>query len=210
MDAVFQNSQNNTGVEANRSASYPNRLEALEAPMRSFLYLLFTSTALLALTGNVVVIVVERLGTRSAKNLRKFLTNLAVSDILFGVVCIPFSYTNFMLHYWMFPVWLCPLTQFVQVMSVTVTTFTLTVIGLERSAFGFRWLPLIISLFRYLVILFPLSEKIHWLTDKCNAILIFGWIFGALLALYPTVCRDSRMAFIQSNHSIVLLYSKIK
>ena len=134
MDAVYLNSQNITGVDSNASEvkPYPTRMEALEAPGRMFLYFVFTTTALLAFTGNVVVIIVERYGTRSAKNLRKFLTNLAISDVLFGVICVPVSYTDFMLLRWIFPNWLCPLTQFVQVVSVFVTTFTLTVIGIER------------------------------------------------------------------------------
>jgi Na+/H+ antiporter NhaA len=89
-------------------------------------------TSCLAFFGNVVVIIVEIFGKRSAINLRKFLINLAVSDILVGVFCVPFTYTDFMLGRWIFPFWLCPTAQFVQVLSVFVTAFTLTVIGIER------------------------------------------------------------------------------
>jgi hypothetical protein len=64
--------------------------------------------------------------------LRKFLINLAVSDILFGVFCVPFTYTDVLLGRWIFPLWLCPTAQFVQILSVFVTSFTLTIISIER------------------------------------------------------------------------------
>jgi hypothetical protein len=99
---------------------------------RLFYEIIFTLIALLAFVGNSVVIVVEFYGKKTAKNLRKFLINLAVSDVLIGVFSVPFVYTDFMYGIWIFPNWLCPLSQFIQIISVFVTAFTLTVIGIER------------------------------------------------------------------------------
>lgn len=109
-----------------------NRLEAFGSSMQLFLFYLYSLTSLLALIGNLTVIFVECFGRRSALNLRKFLINLAISDILLGVFCVPFTYTDFMLGRWIFPHWLCPIAQFIQVLSVFVTAFTLTFIGVER------------------------------------------------------------------------------
>ena len=109
-----------------------NSLEAFGSSMQLFLFYLYSLTSLLALIGNLTVIFVECFGRRSALNLRKFLINLAISDILLGVFCVPFTYTDFMLGRWIFPHWLCPIAQFVQVLSVFVTAFTLTFIGVER------------------------------------------------------------------------------
>lgn len=134
MDPVWLNDQNITEPDSNISHPhpYPQRLEALDSPMRAFLICLYSVTSLLAFTGNIVVVVVEIFGKRSAKNLRAFLINLAISDILVGVFSVPFTYTDFMLGRWIFPFWLCPFAQFVQLLSVFVTAFTLTVIGIER------------------------------------------------------------------------------
>ena len=109
-----------------------NRLEAFGSSMQLFLFYVYSLTSLLALIGNLTVIFVECFGRRSALNLRKFLINLAISDILLGVFCVPFTYTDFMLGRWIFPHWLCPIAQFIQVLSVFVTAFTLTFIGVER------------------------------------------------------------------------------
>jgi hypothetical protein len=135
MDPIWLNSQNITAeriFNESTNITYPDRLEAFDTPMRTFLVCLYSMTSCLAFFGNVVVIIVEIFGTKSAANLRKFLINLAVSDILVGVFCVPFTYTDFMLGRWIFPLWLCPTAQFIQVLSVSVTIFTLTVIAIER------------------------------------------------------------------------------
>jgi hypothetical protein len=135
MDPIWLNDQNITSSDiTNKSTdtSHSGQLEALDAPMRVFLVCLYSTTSCLAFFGNVVVIIVEIFGKRSAINLRKFLINLAVSDIMIGVFCVPFTYTDFMLGRWIFPFWLCPTAQFVQILSVFVTAFTLTIISIER------------------------------------------------------------------------------
>ena len=46
--------------------------------------------------------------------------------------CIPFTYTNYMLGKWVFPLFLCPIIGFVQTTSVTVSIWTLVAIGIDR------------------------------------------------------------------------------
>jgi len=137
MDPIWLNDQNITATRISSlndsfEDTYSDKLEALDAPMRTFLVCLYSATSFLAFLGNVIVIIVEIFGKRSAMNLRKFLINLAISDILVGVFSVPFTYTDFMLGRWIFPFWLCPVAQFVQILSVFVTAFTLTIIGIER------------------------------------------------------------------------------
>lgn len=105
---------------------------AVSLSVQKFLITLYTSTAVLAFIGNLIVILVMKISRRCAKNLRKFLINLAISDLLVGVICVPFSYTYFMLRRWVFAPLLCPVSQFVLLTSGFVTAFTLTSIGIER------------------------------------------------------------------------------
>lgn len=98
-----------------------------------FLIMLYSCTSFLALIGNLTVIIVELYGNESSPNIRKYLINLAVADIILGVLCVPFTYTDFMLGQWIFPNWLCPTAQFVQLLSAFVTSLTLTIIGVERQ-----------------------------------------------------------------------------
>lgn len=68
-------------------------LELLDSPTRTSLVILYSTTSVIAFVGNLIVIIVETFGRRSAANLRKFLINLAISDILFAVFSVPFTYT---------------------------------------------------------------------------------------------------------------------
>ena len=139
MDPLWLNNNNITSTDQIHNETFEkysfqiNRLEALGSSMQLFMFFLYSLTSILALVGNLTVIIVEIFGKRSALNLRKFLINLAISDILLGVFCVPFTYTDFMLGRWIFPSWLCPAAQFIQILSVFVTAYTLTIIGIERQ-----------------------------------------------------------------------------
>ena len=139
MDPLWLNNNNITSTDQIHNETFEkysfqiNRLEALGSSMQLFMFFLYSLTSILALIGNLTVIIVEIFGKRSALNLRKFLINLAISDILLGVFCVPFTYTDFMLGRWIFPSWLCPAAQFIQILSVFVTAYTLTIIGIERQ-----------------------------------------------------------------------------
>ncbi|UXI18552.1 isoleucine-tRNA ligase [Sarcoptes scabiei] len=146
-----------------------------------FLILIYSLTSFLALIGNITVIVVEICGKESAQNIRKYLINLAISDITIGVLCVPFTYTDFMLGQWIFPHWLCPTAQFVQLLSVFVTSSTLTFIGIER----------------YMATLHPFSSIHHWLENHTHIMLGLTWVFGILYAFIPfenTATRSFQMA----------------
>lgn len=132
MDPVWAANNNVSLVVFNNDSAAIQPLEALGPPGQFFLVTLYSLTSFLAFVGNVIVIFVEVFGKRSARTLRKFLINLAISDILIGVFVVPFIYTDFMLGRWIFPHSLCPLSYFVQVSAVFVTAFTLTTIGVER------------------------------------------------------------------------------
>jgi hypothetical protein len=72
-------------------------IEALSPSWQIILVILYTLTAILALIENLIVVFVQANGRRFETLIRKSLINLAVSDILLGVLCVPFVYTDFML-----------------------------------------------------------------------------------------------------------------
>ena len=76
---------------------------------------LYTTTTLLAVTGNVTVIVVLSVGRRSRTDLRAFLINLAVADLTMAIFCMPFTFTFTMLHDWIFGAAMCTIVLFLQV-----------------------------------------------------------------------------------------------
>ncbi len=65
-------------------------------------------------------------------HLKIYLINLAVTDMSKAVFSVPFNYTDAMYGYWRFPLFLCPLSQFMNICTICVSIFTLTAIGIER------------------------------------------------------------------------------
>lgn len=123
----------NTNINAsNNSASQLPSLEALEPPYQVFLAVLYSLTAVIAFVANFIAATVLAAKKYSSPELRKYLMNLAFADILMALFSIPFSYTDFMYGRWIFPLFLCPLTQFIQVVSVCVSIYTIIAIGIER------------------------------------------------------------------------------
>jgi Na+/H+ antiporter NhaA len=130
--SLIESFVNQSFIENETDDCFQPPLEKVNYGFKIFLVILYSVTSIVSLLGNLTVIIVEMFGKQSAHNLRKFLINLAVSDIIIGVVCVPFSYTDVMLGRWIFFDWMCPAAQFTQLLSVFVTAFTLTVIGVER------------------------------------------------------------------------------
>ncbi len=115
--------------------SYSNKLPPLEA-CDSLKEILLTSlyllTSLISFSGNLISIIVLIVGKRSSRELKKFLINLSVSDILMALFSIPFTFTDFMLGRWVLPSILCPFAQFITIFSLCASVGTLTVIAVER------------------------------------------------------------------------------
>lgn len=108
-------------------------LDALEFwPYQVILIILYSATAFLSLASNLITIIVLLKGDRISSELWKYLINLSVSDIAMSLFSIPFTYTGFMLNRWIFPTQLCPIVNFAQTLSVFVSVWTLTIIGIDR------------------------------------------------------------------------------
>lgn len=106
--------------------------ELANKEVQIFLSILYSGTAALSLFGNLLSILILQRGRRSSRDLRLFLINLSASDILMAICSIPFTYTTFILGRWVFTPMLCPLVQSSQVLSVLVSIYTLTIIGIDR------------------------------------------------------------------------------
>ena len=125
---------NNISLEndVNNTRNVPP-LEALPFwPFQVILIVLYSATAIISLSFNIISIIVMSKSSRLTTEIWKFLINLSVSDITMAIFSIPFTYTGFMLGRWIFPPILCPIVQFAQLCSVFVSVWTLTLIGFER------------------------------------------------------------------------------
>lgn len=144
-DGLEENSTTNFSLEPSteRGVGVDGDGGGLSREFQLVLIGLYTVTALLSIVGNLIVIVVFAVGKRSRSDLRIFLFNLAVSDLIMASFCMPFTFTTTMLHHWVFGPVMCPLVLFMQMVSVTASVGTSTAIAVDR----------------YIVVAYPLQAR---------------------------------------------------
>ncbi|XP_068461520.1 neuropeptide FF receptor 1 like 2 [Clinocottus analis] len=124
----------------------------------------YFSIFLLCMVGNILVclIVLENRRMRTVTNL--FILNLAISDLLVGIFCIPTTLVDNLITGWPFSNIVCKMSGFVQGMSVSASVFTLVAISVER--------------FRCIV--YPLQPKPSILVAKAAIMLIWMLALGIM------------------------------
>jgi hypothetical protein len=90
---------------------------------------------IMSLVGNGLLcqLLVQQKDKKKHTSYRILLFNLAISDVLTTVFCIPFAVIpNNLLHYWPFGVAMCRFTAFMQTYAVMLNSFTLIGLAIER------------------------------------------------------------------------------
>lgn len=93
----------------------------------------YTLVALVGIFGNYLLLYVI-CRTRKMHNVTNFfIGNLAFSDMLMCATCVPFTLAyGFNPHGWVFGRFMCYLVYLIQPVTVYVSVFTLTAIGVDR------------------------------------------------------------------------------
>ncbi|XP_062239690.1 cholecystokinin receptor type A [Platichthys flesus] len=135
--------------------------------VRIFLYSLIF---LLSVVGNslIVAVLVRNRRMRTVTNL--FLLSLSISDLMVSLVCIPFTLIPNLMRDFVFGAGMCKLVMYFMGVSVSVSTFNLVAISLER----------------YSAICNPLTSR-SWQTKSHAAKVITAtWVASSILMLpYP-------------------------
>lgn len=145
------------------------------------LLLLYVPSICLCIVGNALAIIVFIRGHRSRSDIRNFFVCLSTADLLVGLFCQPFTFVHMYSGEWLFPLWLCPIVLFLQLLSVTVSVATNMVIGMDRL-----WM-----------ILVPLRSRIT--KSRSTLVIAIIWcLSGMLSSVQLFVARaepvDKRMA----------------
>ncbi|ROI16539.1 Neuropeptide FF receptor 2 [Anabarilius grahami] len=137
-------------------------------PTAALFTLAYLFIFLLCLMGNglVCVIVLRNRHMRTVTNI--FILNLAVSDLLVGIFCIPTTLVDNLITGWPFSNMICKLSGLVQGMSVCASVFTLVAIAVDR--------------FRCIV--YPFKPKLTLFVAKVSIGTI--WLL-ALTIMFPSV-----------------------
>ncbi|GBL82551.1 Cholecystokinin receptor [Araneus ventricosus] len=123
---------------------------------------------ILAVTGNVLVILTLLVNKRMRTVTNVFLFNLAISDFLLGVFCMPFTLTGVLYREFLFGSALCKLIPYFQAVSVSVSAWTLVSMSVER----------------YFAICHPLKSRKWQTLSHAYKMIALVWI-GSLLCMLP-------------------------
>ncbi|XP_076330410.1 cholecystokinin receptor-like [Tachypleus tridentatus] len=116
----------------------------------------------------MLVIITLAINKRMRNVTNVFLINLAVSDLLLGVFCMPFTLAGALLREFVFGAAMCRLIPYFQAVSVSVNAWTLVAMSVER----------------YYAICHPLKSR-EWQTlSHANRMILIVWI-GSLLFMLP-------------------------
>uniref|UniRef100_A0A8C1QN31 Neuropeptide FF receptor 1 n=1 Tax=Cyprinus carpio TaxID=7962 RepID=A0A8C1QN31_CYPCA len=158
LNSTLQNDYANNSNVTNHTGItyYPYYQHSL--PVAAALTVAYLFIFLLCMVGNglVCLIVLENRRMRTVTNL--FILNLAVSDLLVGVFCIPTTLVDNLITGWPFTNTVCKMSGLVQGMSVSASVFTLVAIAVDR--------------FRCIV--YPFQPKLTLLVAKVTIVMIWG------------------------------------
>lgn len=136
----------------------------------------YTTIVVVAVGGNLTVCYVVFAYQRLRTVTNYFIVNLAISDILMAVICIPFTFiANLLIGYWPFGAAMCPLVHYLQVVTVLLSAFTLVAISLDR----------------FVAIICPLRQKLT--ARQACVVIIAIWVLSLLVPLPVAVL--SRMHY---------------
>ena len=129
------------------------------------LSVLYTFTTFFSVVGNFLVIIVFVKGRHSKTDLRPYLINLAVADLIMAIFCMPFTFGDAVFRSWIFTAPMCPIVIFMQTLSVAASVFINVAIGIDR----------------FVVVTFPLLSKGS--KRRTKFIIIAIWIVSLAVSL---------------------------
>ncbi|NXF42357.1 CCKAR protein, partial [Nyctibius bracteatus] len=147
----------------------------LDLTVRVLLYALIFA---LSVCGNALVVAVLLLNRRLRTVTNSFLLSLALSDLLLALCCMPFTLVPNLMGTFVFGEAVCKLMAYLMGISVSVSTFSLVAIAIER----------------YSAICNPLQSRVWQTRSHACRVIASTWLLSALLMLPYAVYSTTRPA----------------
>jgi len=164
-DCIYDDDHDDVQALYDYYASMMLLMTGLPRAYKIILIILYTLTMLLSVVGNVLAIAAFIVShAHSQTDLRWYLVNLAVADLIMALFCMPFTFTFTMLGDWVFSAPMCPVVLFFQMVSVTASVFTSVAIGVDR----------------FWVVFYPLRSRIT--SSRAPVVIGSIWIAAAALS----------------------------
>ncbi|XP_053169137.1 neuropeptide FF receptor 1 isoform X2 [Hemicordylus capensis] len=163
------------------------------SPVAAMFIIAYLFIFFMCMIGNMLVcfIVVKNRQMRTVTNV--FILNLAISDVLVGIFCMPTTLVDNLITGWPFNIFMCKMSGLVQGMSVSASVFTLVAIAVER--------------FRCIV--YPFRQKLT--LRKALITIVIIWVLALIImcpsAVTLTVTRNEYHFMLDAYNNSYPLYS---
>nr|XP_050860932.1 tachykinin-like peptides receptor 99D isoform X2 [Vespula vulgaris] len=155
--SIYENDINSTNLEKENQFILPWWRQMIWS-------LLFAGMIIVATGGNLIVIWIVLAHKRMRTVTNYFLVNLSIADAMVSTLNVTFNYIYMLNSHWPFGTLYCKICQFVAVLTICASVFTLMAISIDR----------------YMAIVNPLRPRMGRRATLCVAVVI--WIVGAILS----------------------------
>ncbi|XP_053949839.1 allatostatin-A receptor-like [Anastrepha ludens] len=166
-------------------------IDPLERVVSTIVPVFFGIIGLAGLLGNalVILVVVANQQMRSTTNL--LIINLAISDILFVIFCVPFTATDYVLPEWPFGNLWCKFVQYMIVVTCHGSVYTLVLMSLDR----------------FLAVVHPVTSMS--LRTERNAMLaiIFAWVLIVTTAIPVALSHSVQLYYFKGRNYTACVFS---
>ncbi|XP_071761354.2 cholecystokinin receptor [Centroberyx gerrardi] len=134
--------------------------------------LLYSLIFFLSVFGNLLIIVVLTVNKRMRTVTNTFLLSLAVSDLMMAIFCMPFTLIPSILKDFIFGAAMCKIVSYLMGISVSISTFSLVAIAIER----------------YSAICNPLKSRVWQTRSHAYRVIAATWVLAFVIMIpYPIV-----------------------
>ncbi|XP_029315648.1 LOW QUALITY PROTEIN: cholecystokinin receptor [Cottoperca gobio] len=134
--------------------------------------LLYSLIFFLSVFGNLLIIVVLTVNKRMRTVTNTFLLSLAVSDLMLAVFCMPFTLIPSILKNFIFGAAMCKIVSYLMGISVSISTFSLVAIAIER----------------YSAICNPLKSRVWQTRSHAYRVIAATWVLAFIIMIpYPII-----------------------
>uniref|UniRef100_A0A1B6D2R7 G-protein coupled receptors family 1 profile domain-containing protein n=1 Tax=Clastoptera arizonana TaxID=38151 RepID=A0A1B6D2R7_9HEMI len=151
---------------------------------------LFSGMVVVSTGGNLIVIWIVLANKRMRTVTNYFLVNLSIADTMVSTLNVTFNYVYMLSSDWPFGNLYCKINQFVAVLSICASVFTLMAISVDR----------------YMAIIHPLRPRMGRRTTLCIASGI--WVFGSALSFPNLVFSTTFVQEFSNGDKRVICYSE--
>ncbi|KAL7075453.1 hypothetical protein ACQ4LE_005089 [Meloidogyne hapla] len=181
MNYLEENTTNANGTIGESNGEYMQEKiinDCVFLPTTENFLMIFTFSMIfcLSVVGNsiVIVVILQQKSMHSVTNL--YLLNLALSDLLLSVVCMPPTLVSSLVYCWVFGDLLCKLLAYLQPVVVTASAYTLAAIALER----------------YYAICRPLQSRIWHTRTHAKFMISLVWLASIIVNLFMLFMYEER------------------